>query len=202
MFCPSCHTPNRDNAKFCKKCGLPFVSEISDNLPESEQSGFATLAAAAPTPTESSSVSVQPTSQAPVENVVEQEETPAQSTVPARDVSTQDVAVDQKTAPPSPSSSPSEKNRGENNGGEDIALAPTMILSPEKMLAYQTRRWQQEVERDRPQAGQDVAEMPTMMMGPVGGSPFRDVAPPVTPVARSQSGPAQPDIADMPTVLI
>src|SRR5581483_5569087 len=84
---------------------------------------------------------------------------------------------------------------------EDIALAPTQILSPEKMLAYQTNRWQHEVERDRPLAGQDVAEMPTMMISPVGLSPFKEAVP-VTPVARTSSGPAQPDIAEMPTVLI
>lgn len=27
MLCPSCHTQNRDNAKFCKNCGMPFSAE-------------------------------------------------------------------------------------------------------------------------------------------------------------------------------
>jgi serine/threonine protein phosphatase PrpC len=199
MFCPSCHTPNRDNAKFCKKCGLPFVPDVDDNLPANSQEEFATLAAVAPTPAESSS-SVQPTSQAPADKAVEQKDASVQSTVPARDVSIQDVTVDQ---PPPPSPAPSSS---ENEEGEDIALAPTQILSPERMLAYQTRRWQHEVEQDRPQtgAGQDVADMPTMMIGPVGSSPFKEAVPvtPTTPVARSLSGPTQPDIAEMPTVLI
>jgi serine/threonine protein phosphatase PrpC len=196
MFCPSCHTPNRDNAKFCKKCGLPFVSEIDDNLPVSAQSEVATLAAAPPTPAESSSASTPSAAQVPAENELEKEEAAAPDALPSHDVSTQNTIVDQmaSASPPSPSS---ERSGGE----EDIALAPTQILSPEKMMAYQTRRWQQEMGLDR-QQGRDVAELPTVMIGPVGGSPFKDAALPVTPAARVQSGPAQPDIADMPTVLI
>ncbi len=27
MLCPSCNTPNRDDAKFCKKCGHPLHNE-------------------------------------------------------------------------------------------------------------------------------------------------------------------------------
>ena len=35
MLCPSCHTENRDNARFCKKCGLHFNDEQSAQaLPE------------------------------------------------------------------------------------------------------------------------------------------------------------------------
>ena len=28
MLCPSCHIPNRDNAKFCKRCGHILAVEI------------------------------------------------------------------------------------------------------------------------------------------------------------------------------
>jgi hypothetical protein len=31
---------------------------------------------------------------------------------------------------------------------EDVSLAPTLILTPEKMLAYHSRRWQEELERE------------------------------------------------------
>jgi serine/threonine protein phosphatase PrpC len=67
---------------------------------------------------------------------------------------------------------------------EDIANAPTLVLTPEKMMAIHSRRWQQEAEREQggtgampsapgdeetalppPQNQQDVAEVPTMIMG-------------------------------------
>ena len=55
---------------------------------------------------------------------------------------------------------------------EDISLEPTLILTPDKMMAYHSRRWQQELERDQQNAqttmpeGQsgvqiDIADMPT-----------------------------------------
>src|SRR4051794_8784053 len=33
MTCPSCNTPNRDDAKFCKKCGQPLRAEVA-KVPE------------------------------------------------------------------------------------------------------------------------------------------------------------------------
>ena len=47
---------------------------------------------------------------------------------------------------------------------EDISLAPTQILTPQQMIAYQTRRWQHELERERASStwsgpsGYDVGE--------------------------------------------
>jgi serine/threonine protein phosphatase PrpC len=32
---------------------------------------------------------------------------------------------------------------------DDVSLEPTLILTPEKMIAYQSRRWQQQLERNR-----------------------------------------------------
>ena len=31
---------------------------------------------------------------------------------------------------------------------DDVSLEPTLILTPEKMIAYQSRRWQQQLERN------------------------------------------------------
>ena len=176
MVCPSCHTLNRDNAKFCKKCRLQLV-------PADTQSEGAPAAE----PVSSSA----PATPLPVGNRVGEKEETA-SAVPAQDVSAQSAAVGQ-TVPAS--SSPSEADSRE----EDIALAPTQILSPEKMVAYQSHRWQQEVDRDQ-QPGRDVAEMPTLMIDHVGGNPFGETALPLTPAIRASNVP--PDIAEMPTVLI
>jgi serine/threonine protein phosphatase PrpC len=192
MLCPSCHTSNRDNAKFCKKCGLPFVPEIDDNILMSQEDVAAPPAT--PTPAESSSAPAQPPA---AEQAAEAEDASTPQAASASEAPTTNAVVDQ-AASPAPSSPPSEKN-----GEEDIALAPTQILSPEKMVAFQARRWQQEVEQEKQQPSQqDVAEMPTMLIQPVGSSLFVDATIPVTPAPRSQTAPAQPDIAEMPTVLI
>ncbi len=41
---------------------------------------------------------------------------------------------------------------------EDISLAPTLILTPEKMMAYHSRRWQQEIEQEQQSVQTTVAE--------------------------------------------
>jgi len=94
MVCPSCNTPNRDDAKFCKRCGQPLHSQqaivsetgISDEVQESSE---------------------------PVQEKVEEP-----GYAPVQDI-------------------------------EDISIAPTLILTPEKMIAYHTRRWQQELEQEQ-----------------------------------------------------
>src|SRR6266516_1843245 len=35
-----------------------------------------------------------------------------------------------------------------NEESDDLSLEPTLILTPEKMIAYQTRRWQRQLERN------------------------------------------------------
>ena len=94
MVCPSCNTPNRDDAKFCKRCGQPLHSQqaivsetgISDEVQESSE---------------------------PVQEKVEEP-----GYAPVQDI-------------------------------EDISIAPTLILTPEKMIAYHTHRWQQELEQEQ-----------------------------------------------------
>src|SRR5438128_5134943 len=97
MFCPSCHTRNRDNAKFCKGCGLSFPAEqVGIEQPQE-------ASAQVPAPTDQAETSV-------------------------------------ATALP-----PTNANEGE----EDSSLAPTLILSPQEMIAYHARRWQQELEQEQ-----------------------------------------------------
>src|SRR5438067_3302072 len=114
MFCPSCNAPNRDDAKFCKKCGQPLHVEAT-KIPEAA--------------------------------VVSQVSAPTQEQM--------DV--------------------------EDISSAPTQIISPQQMVEYHNRRWQQELEREQTVQAQQSTS-----------------APAVPPAANE---PAQ-DIADMPTVII
>ena len=64
---------------------------------------------------------------------------------------------------------------------EDISSAPTQIISPQQMVEYHNRRWQQELEREQTAQAQPSTS-----------------APAVPPAANE---PAQ-DIADMPTVII
>jgi serine/threonine protein phosphatase PrpC len=50
MVCPSCNTPNRDDAKFCKKCGHPINTEAIEvtAVPEAKQSSAPLPASADP----------------------------------------------------------------------------------------------------------------------------------------------------------
>ncbi|MDQ2714581.1 MAG: protein phosphatase 2C domain-containing protein, partial [Chloroflexota bacterium] len=91
-------------------------------------------------------------------------------------VETQDAAP---IAPPPPSAGTS--------AAEDPSLAPTLILTPEKMMAFHSRRWQQEMEQGghAPDASH-AADMPTVLMAPS--------------LATEQQGSAQ-DIADAPTMV-
>src|SRR5258708_12865360 len=41
---------------------------------------------------------------------------------------------------------------------DDISIAPTLILTPEKMMAYHSRRWQEEVAREQQSVQRTEAE--------------------------------------------
>src|SRR5207248_10845505 len=78
---------------------------------------------------------------------------------------------------------------------EDPGSAPTQIISPQQMVDYHNRRWQQELEREQTNAqqaaeqnqGQAVNNQANQSTSPYNGP--------------DENEPAQ-DIADMPTVLI
>ena len=142
MICPSCNTPNRDDAKFCKRCGQSFHLQRAPAI-----------------------------------------EAAISDQLPAPPASTQDgsttLSVQEKVEPQEP-----EYTLGE--GADDVDLEPTLILTPEKMMAYHSRLWQQQFE-------QNGAPLASAHDGAVLGTGVQEGV-----VAQSQST-APMDIADVPT---
>ena len=158
MLCPKCHTQNRDNAKFCKVCGLAFTPEV--------------LAAAASQP-------------------VETAQTQQAQSMPSADSREHSASVSVASPQDAPATEEEQAPSGGNNTypEDDIAQAPTQILTPQQMIAYHTKRWQQELDREQQleqsslaqkQQG-DIADTPTMLFKPAT---------------------EQEDVADMPTILV
>jgi serine/threonine protein phosphatase PrpC len=144
MICPSCNAPNRDDAKFCKRCGQSLHLQ---QAPTSE----AVISDQVPTGTASKQESGESVS-APQDEVEEQEP---------------------------------EYILGEE--ADDLNLEPTLILTPDKMIAYHSRRWQQELARN---VGAPLA-------GPRDAS-VQDVGTLEEDMSQGQSL-VQTDIADIPT---
>ena len=132
MFCPSCNAPNRDDAKFCKKCGQPLHVEAT-KIPEA-------------------------------------------------------AVVSQVSAP----------TQGQTDV-EDISSAPTQIISPQQMVEYHNRRWQQELEREQASKQEAAQNQDQAVNNQQVVQTQPPTSAPAEPPARNE--PAQ-DIADMPTVII
>jgi serine/threonine protein phosphatase PrpC len=155
MFCPKCHTQNRDNARFCKSCGLPFTPEVLAAANQPVENALAGQGQSTP-----SSDSPQPSN--PV------------SLAPPQDDA--EIAMEQSPA-----------NGAQTHIEDDIAQMPTQILTPQQMIAYHAKRWQQELEREEQEKQSlerqgDIANSPTMLF--------------TTPSF------SQEDVADMPTILV
>ena len=147
MLCPSCHTHNRDNAKYCKVCGHLLMGgrrRLDDRRVQSSRShntGAGTRKLSPPTP--------------------------AANTDPERTTS-QAVAENAETT-----NTPEAGDRC----SEDLSQAPTQILTPDRMYAYHSQLWQKELERQKHEGAaqqyNDVGDAPTLLMPPE-ASPAND----------------------------
>ena len=164
MICPTCHTPNRDDAKFCKGCGQNLRSLAGE------------ASAAVASQSEAAVSASPPAAYAPVSPVNARE----QAESAPHDQSGQNSA-------PLPDTAPAQAPASENNlSQDDISLAPTMIITPDRMQAYHHRLW----ERDQAnQASEDVSDLPTVITAPSSQE------------AQEPQG-EERDISEMPTTII
>lgn len=186
MLCPLCHTQNRDNAKFCKGCGqLLAVEVVASGQPEaadavqaptqgtqgtqpSSPSSEDAASAAAPEeaniagtsrvessqsdPTQTSAATARP-STFPDENAAQVYASSARQGTPASSEPTEYRSMDD------------ESNAYDNL---DVAQIPTQILTPQQMLAFHARRWQQESSQEKSEETHydDISEAPTILTTP------------------------------------
>src|SRR6266487_2314147 len=168
MLCPKCHTQNRENARFCKGCGLSFTPEM--------------LAAATQPVAAEGAVENRQEQNAPSTSVQSAQEQ-AQSAPASSSQGAQAPVANEVSVAPVASA----------NQVDDITQAPTQILTPQQMLAYHAKRWQQELERekqeqqssDAEQGKIDIADAPTKLFA----------------ISATQNPPPTQDVAEIPTAL-
>ncbi len=152
MICPSCHAPNRDDAKFCKSCRHPFR-----------------------------------TGSAKVSLLSDQAEAPPQ----ANEAQPEPTTV--ATADPAPAS---VDVRPAEEIANDPSLEPTLILTPEQMMAFHSRRWQREEELSSLQGATQDHQAATNSVDMSTPTPVS--APPVSAQAPTQSDQEE----DIPTLVM
>lgn len=173
MLCPSCHTLNRENARFCKGCGQTLSLEVVAGQPEgsvqtaTSQAAQTSSAPVSSTPPASSSPDAEkidrlPQAEQRTASSVATEKPPVQATSVegARGQQTADAAAgsqapsDSLSLPSSvlthhsaPSGHGNDLSASSERSGEDIedvGQEPTQILTPERMHAYHVQRQQRE----------------------------------------------------------
>lgn len=153
MLCPLCHTQNRDNAKFCKVCGHVLIVEAG----ASEQPASTEQYASVPGQAQAYAAPPQLAAEDSARGQSSQQAGSTGSTLPAEPAHADEMQIDQ---------------------AEDISRIPTQILTPQQMLAFHQRRWQEEVEREQQKpthSDPDIADMPTRLSRPMSENE-RDIA--------------------------
>src|ERR1700694_4959007 len=181
MHCPSCNTPNRDDAKFCKGCGRSFsVSQPADAINQvPTPSSAVQYAPSVPISMSEDAINRVPT---PTMPVTIQEEKKDNQYVPAQE----DMQDKTQLAPAQGGAEGSDIQAQTQPIEEDPSLVPTLILTPERMVAYHQRRWQ---------AGSEQGSEGAINRAPTAEIDDTPTAPASPPSANAQN------IADMPTVL-
>ena len=140
MYCPTCNTPNRDDAKFCKSCGHPLHANIG---------------AQSTTPASGEAEAN------PVSDTVDTHRVGAEGIeMRSARFAERPAAIDR---PPAPTQTNSEET-------EDISSAPTEILSPEKMASLHKRIWQQDQEQEPQYSQAAASELRATQTGVANGS--------------------------------
>ncbi len=194
MLCPKCSTQNRDNAKFCKVCGYSFTAEdIAANSSAPAQVAESQSATVTQEAAPAATSSINEVAPAPISSINEPAPQEAQAV---------EVVVQPETVAPAQPAQPTTLPE------DDISLAPTQILSPQEMVAFQARRWQQEAGQN---TGTDVSHSTgSDSLQPVGTDVARptaneQVSSSVTqqvPTEQSNFSATHTDVADMPTVMM
>ena len=222
MLCPLCHTQNRDNAKFCKVCGQLLAIEVvaagqpeaaeqygtatetqtqgtQPSSPFSEEAAPTTVPSALPEDTDTAAVqaedpiqfeATQADAPANEQGTMQSEEVPQAGTAPVdSSINEQGTLSQAETTQTDPSS-----NEQNTYDGLDVSQVPTQILTPQQMLAFHARRWQQDAERAEHTGDyyDDIADAPTILITP----PLSNTEP-TSSTAQEESG---SDIADAPTI--
>ena len=147
MLCPVCNTPNRENAKFCKNCRSPLTEGPS--LADAQVAAVGQITQPGPFTGDAPTQSASESQQAQPIDMLQTAEHPA--------ADAQSSLVNQH--------SPEILSEV-----DDISYAPTQILSPQEMMAYQARRWQQEREKEQKTSNAhdvlDVTDAPTLLLPP------------------------------------
>ena len=178
MHCPSCNTSNRDDAKFCKGCGRSFsVSQPADAINQvPTPSSAAQYAPTVPISMPEDAINQVPTPTMP-ESI--QEEKEDNQYVPAQE----DMQDKTQLAPAQEGAEGSDIQAQTQPVEEDPSLVPTLILTPERMVAYHQRRWQSG------QSGQSGSEQGTE--GAINRAPTAETGDTPTTPASPPSASAQ-----------
>lgn len=188
MLCPSCHTENRDNARFCKKCGLHFNDDqFAQALPEQPAEMAKPIdaqPASSPAPSEASSPQVGSTAAQSINgnsSIDDISQAPTQFLTPQRMIEYHRQKWEQDLEREKHSTHASTQTQA-----QDIADMPTR----------QYIAGQEQAANQKPYP--DIADMPTIAVPPVQDEEPAQAATPAPEAQSASNGPAQTSESTIP----